>query len=59
MLWKSAPIEQEHEHNILSVLYYQSLPITRYQVRLYANSYFELLPIVSTAFKLQFLNEPG
>ena len=35
-----------------NVLYYQPLPITRYQVRLYANNYFEYqLPIVSTAFK--------
>ena len=34
------------------VLYYQTLPITRYQVRLYAEYLFELLPIVSTAFKV-------
>ena len=33
-----------------NVLYYQPLPITRYQVRFYANNYFEQLPIVSTAF---------
>ena len=33
------------------VLYYQPLPITRYQVRFYANNYSEQLPIVSTAFK--------
>ena len=26
-------------------------PITRYQVRFYADKYFESLPIVSTAFK--------
>ena len=32
-----------------NVLYYQQLPITRYQVRFYANNYFEYLPIVSTA----------
>ena len=34
-----------------NVLYHQPLPITRYQVRFYANNYFEYLPIVSTAFK--------
>ena len=35
-----------------NVLNYQQLPITRYQVRFYADNYFELLlPIVSTAFK--------
>ena len=34
-----------------SVLHHQPLPITRYQVRFYANNYFEELPIVSTAFK--------
>ena len=34
-----------------NVLYYQPLPITRYQVRFYAKNYFEQLPIVSTAFK--------
>ena len=33
------------------VLFYQPLPITRFQVRFYAHNYFELLPIVSTAFK--------
>ena len=33
-------------HNV----YYQTLPITRHQVRCYANNYFESLPIVSTAF---------
>ena len=27
-----------------------NVPITRYQVRFYANNYFELLPIVFTAF---------
>ena len=32
-------------------IYYQQLPITRYQVRFDANNYFEQLPIVSTAFK--------
>ena len=30
----------------------QPLPITRYQVRFYANNYFEYLPIVSTVFNL-------
>ena len=35
-----------------NVLYYQQLSITRNQVSLYANSYFESLPIVSSAFKL-------
>ena len=35
-------------HNVLN---YQLLPITHYQVRFYANNYFEL-PIVSTAFKV-------
>ena len=34
-----------------NVLYHQPLPITRYQVRFYADNYFEQLPIVSTAFK--------
>ena len=34
-----------------SVLYYQQLPITRYQARFHANKYFNVLPIVSTAFK--------
>ena len=34
-----------------NVLYYQPLPITRHQVRFSANNYFELLPIVYTAFK--------
>ena len=33
------------------VLYYQQLPIIRYQVRFYANNYFEKLPIVPTALK--------
>ena len=33
-----------------NVLHYQPLPITLYQVRFYANNYFESLPIVSTAF---------
>ena len=35
-----------------NVLYYNSLPITRYTARFYANNYFELLPIVSTAFNI-------
>ena len=30
---------------------HQPLPITRPQVRFYANNYFESLPMVSTAFK--------
>ena len=34
-----------------NVLYYQPLPTTHYQVRFYANNYFESLQIVSTAFK--------
>ena len=33
------------------VLYCQPLLFTRYQVRFYANNYFEYLPTVSTAFK--------
>ena len=33
-----------------SVLCYQPLPITRYQLSFYADNYFEYLPIVSTAF---------
>ena len=33
------------------VLYYQQLSIASYRVIFYANKYFELLPIVSTAFK--------
>ena len=37
-----------------NVLYYQPLPITHYQVRFYANNYFEYLPIVSTAFKPEY-----
>ena len=41
-------LERAVSHN---VLYYQPLPITRYQVRFYANNYFESLPIVYTAFK--------
>ena len=40
-----------------NVLYYQKLPITRYQVRFYDNNYFEELPIVSTAFN-SLLNLP-
>ena len=36
-----------------NVLYHQPLSITRPQERFYANNYFELLPIVSTAFKGQ------
>ena len=39
-----------------NVLYHQPLPITHYQVKFYVNNYFELLPIVSTAFK-HFLNK--
>ena len=35
-------------HNFV---HYQSLTISRYQVRSYANNYFGYLPIVSTAFK--------
>ena len=34
-----------------NVLYYQQLPITCYQLWLYANKCFEKLPIVSSAFK--------
>ena len=34
-----------------NVLHHQPLPITRHQVRFWANSYFEQSPIVSTAFK--------
>ena len=37
--------------NSHTILYYQPLPIARYQIRFYANKYFDLLPIVSTAFK--------
>ena len=33
-------------------LHYQQLPNARYQVRFYANNYFEKLPRVSTAFKV-------
>ena len=33
-----------------NVLYYQQLSITHYQVRFYANNYFEKLPIVSICF---------
>ena len=40
--------EEAVSHN---VFYYQPLPISRYQVRFYANNYFEDFPIVSTAFK--------
>ena len=40
--------EEAISHN---VLYYQPLPITLYQVRFSANNYFEVLSIVSTAFK--------
>ena len=35
-----------------NVLYHQAPPITCHQERLYANNYFELLPIVSTAFNI-------
>ena len=35
-----------------NVLYYQPLPISRYRVRFYANNYFEYIPMVSTAFKV-------
>ena len=34
-----------------NVLYHQPLPITCNQERFYDDKYFELLPIVSTAFK--------
>ena len=34
------------------MFYNQPLPITRHQVRFYANKYTEQLPKVSTAFKL-------
>ena len=34
-----------------NVLYHQPLPITHHQERIYANNYFVLLPMVSTAFK--------
>ena len=37
-----------------NVLYHQPLSITRPQERFYANNYFELLPIVSTAFKVPY-----
>ena len=38
-LWKDyITLEGAVSHN---VLYYQQLPITRYQVRFYANNYFE------------------
>ena len=37
-----------------NVLYYHPLPITRYQVRFYANNYFEYLPIVSTALNVKY-----
>ena len=40
-----------------NVLYHQPLPITRYQERFYANNYFELLPIVSTALKVTLPSE--
>ena len=40
-----------------NVLYHQQLPITCYQVRFYADNYFESLPIVSTAFKPMFVWE--
>ena len=36
-------------HNVLCC---QQLTITRYQVKFYANKYFEKLPIVTTAFKV-------
>ena len=37
-------------HSVLHVLYHQQLHITCYQVKVYANSCFEKLPIMSTAF---------
>ena len=42
--------EEAVSHN---VLHYHYLPITLYQLRFYANNYFEYLPIVSTSFKRQ------
>ena len=38
-------------HKFLTMFYTINLPITCYQERLYANNYFELLPVVSAAFK--------
>ena len=38
-----------------NVLYYQQLSIARYHLSFYANNYFEYLPIVSSAFKKQWL----
>ena len=46
---KTAPLQREPFLTIF--FYYQPLPTTRYQVRFYANNYFEQLPIVSNAFK--------
>ena len=37
-----------------TVLIYQPLPITCYQLMFYANNYLEYLPIVSTTFKDSF-----
>ena len=42
-----------------NVLYYQHLPITRYQVSFSAKKYFEELPIVSTAFNWDLFREGG
>ena len=44
-------VTSEREPFLRMFLYYQPLPITRYQVRFYANNCFENSPIVSTAFK--------
>ena len=41
--------EEAVSHN---VLHYQQLSITRYQVNVYANNYFELIPIVSSVFNM-------
>ena len=41
------------EGAVSTMFYITPLPITRYQVRFYANNYFEQLPIVSSAFTTQ------
>ena len=54
-LWKITSFSNNNgtSEGVIShnVLYNQPLPITRHQVRFYADHYFEYLPIVSTAFK--------
>ena len=57
-MWKNAFFLKHHftlERTVFHhVLYYQHLSIARWQVSLYANNYFEWLPIMSSALKTVF-----